>query len=294
MSPSLNTMTYVRVRPDGPRILCLGVAALMSAVALPAAAQEAGSPTAAKPAASAEDLAERVRQLESENAALQRKVWDLQAQLERFRGTANDDSTEAAPLDPYASPASLLRELKRRYARQLNDLPRSTQSQRERFEAQARHWCEKTQNEVRGRTRWLALVTDVRTPDRGSPDALIRVLDEFTHKPLGDAVRVPITRTMAERFTSIRREFELRHDRTPTSESSQLAYQINTLVIATPEFNAERQDVGVFDVPPFIGPCVEFGMKLDIDTVAAVELSRETPKPALKPATDPDAARPPR
>ena len=74
-----------------------------------------------------------------------------------------------------------------------------------------------------------------------------------------------------------------------------MAYQITALVIAAPEFNPERTDAGVFDVPPFVGPCVEFGMKLEVDSVSTVELAPEPPSQAEpKAATNPDNPRPER
>jgi len=292
------TPPFLTLRTEPARNLCSIAACLAAAVSCaPASAMrhQESRPVAASRAATPSDDAEaRIRQLEAENSALQQRVNELQAQLDRVRGTAPDTATHAAPLDPFASPASLAAELKRRYARQLGDLPRTTQAQRDRFESQARRWCERTQSEVRGRTRWLAQITDVRTPERSAPDAMIRVLDEFTQKPLGEAARVPITHGVAERLASLRHNFERRHDRTAPGEAPELAYELSVLVIAAPEFNPDRVDAGVFDVPPFVGPCVDFGMKLDIELISMVELEREVHTPVAKTAPGPDAARPSR
>ncbi len=244
--------------------------------------------------APAPDDSERVRELEAEVAALRRQVHDLQAQLDRLRGTDAEVSTDAAPLDPYASPGSLLLELRRRYARQLGDLARSTPSQQAHFESQAERWCEKVRGEIRGRTRWLAVVTDVRVPERGEPDALFRVLDEFTQRPLGEAVRLPIDRTAAGRFESLRRGHELRYNHVYPDEAPGLAYSISTVVLAEPVFDRERLDAGVFNYPPIVGPCVEFGMRLDIDSVSAVELDPSAPGSTPGPTVREAPARPAR
>jgi len=241
-----------------------------------------------------DEAARRIRELEDQNASLRRQVVNLQAQLDRLRGLDTSVSSDAAPLDPYASPSSLLLELRRRYARELGDVPRATPTQQQRFEQQAERWCEKVRSDIRGRTRWLAVVTDVRVPERGEPDALIRVLDEFTHRPLGEAVRLPVTRTIADRFESLRRAHELNYNRSDPSEIPGLAFSISTLVLAQPVFNPERVDAGVFNYPPIVGQCVEFGMRLDIDSVGPVELEREKPAPAKRSAPPADLDRPER
>jgi len=277
----------------GGRRVAWAIAAALALAACGGARAQSDSPTTdiddAGPQAAA-----RIRELEALTASLRRQVRDLQIQLDRIRGTDATVSSDAAPLDPFASPSSLLIELRRRYARQLGDIPRATPTQQERFEAQAERWCEKTRQEIRGRTRWLATVTDVRIPERGEPDALVRVLDEISHRPLGEAVRLPVTRPDAGRFESLRHAHELRYGGVHPAEAPVLAFTINTLVLAGPVFNAERLDAGVFNVPPIIGPCVEFGMRLDIDSIAPVELEPPAPAPARHPPPREDLNRPER
>lgn len=280
-----------------PRHRLAAVLVALGAIASPAtppAIAQTTPPRVSTPAADAariRELEETVQRLEAENAALRAQLGELQDRLDKLRPSANA-APDALPLDPYAAPPSLLADLKRRYARQLGDLPRSTAVQRDRFESQAQRWCERITSDIRGRTRWLAVVTDVRVPDRGPADAMVRVLDEFTQRPLGDALRVHIDRRSAERILTLAREFEHRTAGAPASETPTLAYEIAAMVIAEPSYNPERTDAGVFDVPPLVGVCVEFGMSLEIDSVHAIELPPSEPasppaRTAVPPSTTP-------
>ena len=284
-------MTHARPRPHAPIVL---LRVFMTALALSvtpwasgpvALAQETGAPPA-DGGARVRDLEDEVARLRQENEALQQRVRDLQAQVDRLQPQPAAAAPDALPLDPYASPASLLAELKRRYSRDLGDLSRGTQTQRDRFEAQARRWCDRTRIDVRGRTRWLALLDDIQVPEVGTPDAMVRVLDEFTHKPVGEGFRVELSRAFARRARLLAEEHAHLYANAPVGEAPVLAYEITGMLIANPACNGERTSSGVFDFPPVVGPCVEFGARLDIDRLDRVELPPDVPRAAGRVRTD--------
>lgn len=254
------------------------VSFLLVVLAPAARAQESGAPPA--DAARVRELEDEVARLRLENEALQQKARDLQAQVDRLQPPSVPTEPDALPLDPYASPACLLAELKRRYSRELGDLPRATQAQRDRFESQARRWCDRTRADVRGRTRWLALLSDVQFPEVGTPDAMVRVLDEFTHRPVGEGVRVELSRAFARRALVLAEEHEHLYAGAGPGEAPTLAYDLTGMLIANPIYNAERTASGVFDFPPMVGACIEFGARLDIDRLDRVELAPQVPRAA--------------
>lgn len=210
-------------------------------------------------------LAARIKQAEAELIKLRRQVGVLR---EEYRTRAPGP----IPTDPLASPFSLVSELQRRYDHELASLPSDTPEQQSAYAGAARAWCERMSGELRGRAEWLLEIDQIEQLRDGSYEARISVVDEATMLPIGDPIRREIPNRIAKQIM-----------RRPEVE----VWRTDLLVIARPKFNPNRQRPGVFNMPLFIGPMVEFGIELDWRRVLAVE-----PPPIGDPEAAPDDAEP--
>lgn len=218
-------------------------------------------------------LQARVKQLEADNAKLVQRIKDMQARS----GTRAEDPSAAAPIpaDPLAAPVSMLSELIKRYDRELASVPRSSPTQMERFKEQSQKWCKEMSAELRGKSKWLVKLSDVREISALKTDGLVQVLDPDTLNPIGEPVRFEIPGRFAERIKSVERAKGL----------SETTWELTAGIQADPKFNSDRPDVGVFNVPAFVGPYVEFGIRLDWQALAEAELPATPPGEKTKDST---------
>lgn len=227
-----------------------------------------------------ERLNARVKQLEAENSRLLQRLRDLQARS----GTRAEDPAGNAPIpaDPLAAPVSMLSDLIKRYDRDLASVPRSSPAAMDRFREQAMRWCKAMNAEIRGKTKWLVRLSDVREISALRTDGLMQVLDPDTLKPIGEPVRFEIPGRFAERIKTAER----------AKGTNETTWEFTAGVQAEPRFNADRPDVGVFNVPAFVGPFVEFGIKLDWQALGEAELPETPAQPADQAPVRPDPGTP--
>lgn len=228
-------------------------------------------------------MRERMTAMEVENAALRRKIRDLQFDLDRARGVSAGDFPGTAgpgaeiPRDPLASPASLFLELQRRYERDLGDLPRQTEAQVENFKKRAEKWTEAANRELRGKSRWLVRLSEVYEIGPGRYEAVATVLDDATFAPIGDPLRVDVPLRYVDRIRSMERAHAQEVDREarggwPTHSGSTWGWELHVGISAEMKYRPDTPDAGLFNAVTLVGSYVEFGMKLEWQGLTDVEI----------------------
>lgn len=208
-------------------------------------------------------LRRQVAALEERCAALQRDYDAVRAQLLAAQQaiaampsgvpTAQSPAEVVAPVpeSPMASPASLLAALQRMHREQF-DPPAEFKSEEDRREA-VEKWCKTLSREMKGRPIWMVTISDLRETPSGRHEATFRVMDDELNLPIGGPFVLEIPRAFVARV----RDGAAKFDR-----------WILTLEFrASPRFNADRLDEGVFNVPAFIGPYAEFGFDVEFKTL---------------------------
>ena len=231
-------------------------------------AQDGAPPPAAPDALQAENdsLRAEVQRLRSSLDEALRRLAAAEAALARLGvplGATTEDADPAtvdAPADPLASPASLFVELRRRYERDFARGPTDAVARRTAVAA----WCKSVRAELKGRREWLVTIAPVEGPgiSPSHPEAMVRVYDEALLRPIGEAVRVRIP---------------ARHAAQVRARPDQRLWTLTANVAATPRFEERREDEGVFNYPPFIGPYAEFAFELE--WVSLTASPRRFPEP---------------
>lgn len=253
-------------------------AVLMLGVAPLAPAQEPADQSAAQPTATPADLL--LEQIEAQRArieALERRVTELTAERRQMAGTVRQIEGmlaglrsglegEPAPRTPVgraevpsealASPESLLRELRSRYAAHMAGMGLATDAERTAYAEKARLWARLTQRELRGKRSWLVTLGDLAPVGTQGHVVRMTVLDERTGFQIGEALDVGFPAKFLERFGR-------------GSRSGR--WVLTSIVIARPVFNESRITPGVFEFPPFVGPMMEFDFELEWFALSAWE-----------------------
>lgn len=262
----------------------------------------------AQPVAPA-DLRREIEKLQAENQRLATQVEDLTArlgaaeaardeatlraealatELERLRqgqpstatGSPSPQAPVAAeppapiPVDPMASPASLLRELQRRYGEAFahDDAGESqpsplTVSARRALES----WCVEQSRSLRGEVRWRVRFTALRPLGRNERSVMLAVLDPESDRPIGEALEIAVPRQFADR---------LARELGPTGgDDKSPPWTLVGTLTARPALNPDRPTPGVFNHPVFVGPFVEFGFDLRWESVTPVAPAPREPAP---------------
>ncbi len=211
----------------------------------------------------------RVQRLEEDRITLRqalRQAEDVISNLRALIGSpdqvASMPQIAKTPLDPYASPASMLAELRWQYHQSLSDLPMQSPKQIAKSHEQIKIWCKNTNKQMRSKIRWLTRVDQLERTRQGQYTARVRVLDELTLLPIGDPMSLIIPKRFAQKIARER-------DRKPL-------WWINALFIATPQYDPERATPGVFEVPPFVGPFVSFAYELEWIGIKGVTVKNTT------------------
>lgn len=251
------------------------------------------TPTSPQPASDREAIARLTKELEEARA----EIAALRARIAELEGRAPNDESHAArpaiPIDPLSCPASMLVELKRRYERELGAFPVATASQRQRLMDEAPRWCRAVARDLRGKRVWLAKIEDVKPGEPGDPEAFVAkvtALDDVSHRPLGDSVRVGLSARLAERVRSVERERRVGDPDADPATLRPWAWELTAIVAAAPVFDRERSEPGVFNAPAFVGVYVGFGMELEVVGLSDVDLPAEKKpedRPAKPPSLDP-------
>lgn len=221
---------------------------------------------------------ERIRQLEGERAG-------LLEELAKARQSASDRTREASesaaggtpgeimasvPADPFASPASMLNEIRKRYEAKFASVPHDTEAAIAAYKEDVRAWCAAGQRDLRDRSQWLVRVLELKeiAEDRRFFGARLRVIDEASGLPIGPAFSARIPAGDA-------RIIERGKDRFPF-------WRATVVVAGTPAYNEQRGDAGVFEHPPFVGRYCDFAIEIEFRHVAGVreeDLKKAAPPP---------------
>lgn len=258
--------------------------ALFAAVLAPQAAlAQTRAPTPAELRRENDALRERVAQLEAElNSAtetiesLREQMDALGDQLESLRrelrqrpaDTSGDDApaepatpeptfAEVPTGEPLSSPEAMYQALRESYDAELSGMPRETDPEFRRFISELSQWSRMMRREIRGQAEWVIEITGVVVDDEDELVVSYRVIDPESRLPYSDREhQLELPRGIAERRFRDNPDHEL--------------WLVRGRAFASPQVNRDREEVGFFDIPRFIGPFAEFGFQLDLETFVRV------------------------
>lgn len=204
---------------------------------------------------------ERIRQLEAERDALRAQLAEARKGAQSAAGGESQaPSEELAPVpdDPFASPASMLQELRKRYEIEFAGLPHDTDPAIEAYKRDVQVWCRNVSRELRGRGQWVVQVLKLEEipHDRRSFEALLRVIDPASGLPIGRPFLATIDASDARQIERLKDRFHY--------------WKASVVVVAAPRYNEQRVDEGVFEHPPFVGRYCDFGVDLDFKRFVGV------------------------
>jgi len=273
-------------RPIVTRFCLAGVVALLLGLFLTPAtlhAQES-PPSVSELRRENEQLRLRIDELESQLARSQRSIDELLKQvsdlnarvadLQRELGSgtprpsgdapsapptsAADPEPSYAPLPqsmPYTAPETMFSMVKESYDAAFGEVetPFGSADARSRYLREADAWTKSTRRSQRGQIDWIIEVRRVLS-ETSPVEIEYRVVDTETRLPYSDRTFVMEIPARSER--------RFLQERATTTH-----WRLRGMAIASPTINRNRQTVGFFDVRPFVGPYIEFGFDLSINSL---------------------------
>lgn len=235
-------------------------------------------------------LLEQVRELNDQIAQLRRDLQERPQTAPDGNGAAPEptpptDDTQAyatLPSDsPFAAPEALFAEVKESYESIFADIetPFSSSEERARYLRDVEAWSKSQRRSLRSQIEWTIQVRRMFNGDREPLTIEYRAVDPQTRLPYSD-----------RRFTL---QLPSRFERRVLDESETEFWQVRGIAGAAVTINRERESIGFFDVRPFVGPFVEFGIDLSLTSILpAPEPVIADPNDAASdpsPDSDPDA-----
>ena len=267
-------------RPTAARLLL--VLTLTSFVFAPGALAQSRTPTPAELRRENEALRERVEQLEAELRtatdtiqqmreqmdALSSELESLRLELRRSAASAGADTevpaepegpafAELPEGDPLAAPEAMLATMIESYEQQLEGTPYDTDADYRRYMSLLSRWARLVRSELRGQAEWVIEITGVVTDSDRRLVVSYRAIDPASRLPYSDR----------EHELELPSGIAMRRFRDNPDHDLWL---IRGRVLALPEINPDREAVGFFDIPPFIGPFAEFGFDFRVETFVRV------------------------
>ncbi len=214
---------------------------------------------------------ERIRHLEAERDALLGQLAEARKNARQAGGAGEQAPAEElapVPADPFASPASMLQELRKRYEIAFADLPHDTDPAIEAYKRDVQAWCRNVARGLRGRGQWIVQVLKLAEipHDRRSFEAQLRVIDPASGLPIGQPFRATIDASDARQIERLKDRFRF--------------WKASVVVAAAPRYNEQRIDEGVFEHPPFVGRYCDFGIQMDFRRFVGVpddQIGKGTP-----------------
>ncbi len=218
-------------------------------------------------------LTTEVKQLTRELDAAKGRIQELQRQVEILRtalATARRSSPprstaplkeEAVTIDesvPNASPRALLTALKASYDKTFADQDQGEPGTRERtkYLRAVDRWAASADREFRTKVAWHVRVLNAQTTRRGlGLEVKVQAVDPKTKTELGDPFVIALQRSVARRFEQLQQRDE--------ADVLVLKGTLHPQIV----FNRQRQDVGPFDNPRFIGPYAELRLTVDASSL---------------------------
>jgi hypothetical protein len=223
------------------------------------------------------EAADLQRELEAAHA----RIAALEAQIEELNRMlrmppSGPDDTPAAPAEtpvsidesvPHASPRALLAAMQTSYQAELGALPigaAPSDAERTIFLKALDKWTKRTNRDLRASIVWHVRIHE--WPGVGPSASAMRVIavDPETDVALGDPFPVRLTPTLASR---IRRLAE--------RNGADAPFQLKGALVPRAIVNRQRDAVGPFDNPRFIGPFAEFNMTVQPTAVMDIPKERD-------------------
>lgn len=153
------------------------------------------------------------------------------------------------PVDPLASPASLLRSLRESWERSFAGLSLESEQARAEYERRLGQWADSVQRSMHGNTRWRVLISEIQPgPRNRDATARFRVIDPGTGLPIGKSFLGTIPSRMYLKLDQA---------------AGEQMWDVTLTLTPKPTINTKRLESGAFDYPPLIGPMVEFQFDFD-------------------------------
>ena len=229
-----------------------------------------------------DQLRERVAQLEAQIESQAQELDTKDKQVEAYRmviermkerietleagggGDTPATSTPATPSeplpeDPYACPDSMLVELQRVYAEAMQGRSWSNNQERDRYIRDVSRWARQTGARYRRTVEWSIEVLDV-TEISESNGRMMELQFNVLNPDTGAALGEPVTVEMSSRY--LRRVMD---------DRDQTRWSLRALFAAEPIINNQRDEEGILNTPPFIGPFAEFDFELKPQSIVPAQ-----------------------
>ncbi|MEE9131134.1 MAG: hypothetical protein V3T84_14030 [Phycisphaerales bacterium] len=216
-------------------------------------------------------LTTEVKQLTRELDAAKGQIQSLQRQVESLRTALatlrrSSQPRSPAPLEeealtidesvPNASPRALLTALKASYDKTFADQDQGEPGTRERtiYLNTVDRWAASANRDFRTKITWHVRVLTVQTMRRG-PEVKVQAVDPKTKTELGDPFVITLQRSVARRFEQLQQR--------DLADVLVLKGTLHPQVV----FDPQRDVVGPFDNPRFIGPYAELSLTVDASSL---------------------------
>lgn len=268
----------------GPTLACLLLSVVASLAAPPAVAQDS-PPSVSELRRENEQLRLRIDELEAQLVKSQEAITKLLEQVRELNGRVSDlqrelqaqtqadpagngsdpdalppaDSAQTyAPLpkdEPFAAPEALFGAVQEAYESNFGDIetPFGSADARARYLRDAEAWAKSVRRTLRSQTEWTIEVRRLISEERGPLTIEYRAVDPQTRLPYSDRL-----------FTL---ELPSRFQRRVLEDSDVHFWQLRGVMGAELTINRERETIGFFDVRPFVGPYVEFGIEISVASI---------------------------
>lgn len=222
------------------------------------------------------ELLEQVNALTARVVALQEELQQRPAGTPGDQGSP-DESGAAEPAqtyatlpeaEPFAAPETMLRSVLESYAEVFGEIetPFESSDARNRYLRDVDAWSKVMRRTLRSQVEWTIEVRSLKKEDREPMFLEYRVVDAASRLPYSDRY---FTLQVPSRF-----------ERRIAQESDIRFWQLRGVTSASLNINRDRESVGFFDVRPFIGPFVEFGLDVALSSIvpAPEPADQETPE----------------
>ncbi len=211
-------------------------------------------------------LQSRVTELQRELEAARTRIAELEEELKQLRslpGAPGPGTVTAPPPPPEASidesvsdasPRALFNALKESYEAEMKDLEIGSDSDtaslrhRTAYLRAVQGWARRVNRELKSKVEWhVRLVPSSERPP-GQQGLLFVAVDPLSDARLGDPFLATLPRAMVQRLNAL---------------GASDVLLLRGVLVPQIAVNEERQSVGPFDSPRYLGPFAEFGMMVE-------------------------------
>lgn len=221
-------------------------------------------------------LKAQVAALERDLAAARERIAQLEAELKAARAARNAEGSaaaaEALPPD-VLSPHHLLARLKERFAADFPDAPPADDRALRAHLRTLAPWVNAVNREQRERIDWSCRILSRDVADAEKMYVELEAIDAQSGEAVSEAFVIEWPRRLRPALVRFA-------DGSPVRLRGLLTPQLRV--------NESRREAGAFDIPPLIGPFVEFRYAVQVTALMDLEVGR-VPGPAPQPAPPPDS-----